>query len=328
MNLSELDYYLRSLDEVEQLQKETGKNINDMHLPYEFEEVPKMPAETFFARGDIFVNKHHRFSEMPPHTHDFLEINYMYSGSCTQYVNDQKIELTKGQLILLDKDIVQRIDYVSEEDILINILVKEDSLSTGIITDSIRSQSIVSNFLLNASQKDTTHNHFLLFNATNHDKIHALLKNLIAEGLGDDSYRNQSMRLYLSLIFIELTKILQQETFESINVENLEIIEILEYIETHYRDVSLEELANEFGYNSNYMSNKIKQLVGRTFLELVADKRLAIAHELVLETNLSMTDISEQVGYENPSYFYKRFKQRYQQTPLQLRKTHKKEASI
>ncbi len=320
MELSELDSVLRTPNEIEVIQKETHKNINDLNLPYEFEAIPKMPAHSFFEKGDIFVNKHHRFSAMPAHTHDFLEINYMYSGSCTQYINGQKIRLETGQLILLDKDIVQEIDYIGEDDILINILVKEESLSTGIITSSIRSQSIVSNFLLNASHKDTSHDHFLVFDATRHEKIHALLKNLIVEGLSEERYRNQSMKLYLSLIFIELTKILQQETLASINVDNMEIIDILSHIEKFYKDLTLSKLAKTFDYNANYLGNKIKHEVGKTFIELVTEKRLNVAHELITETGLPITSISEEIGYENPSYFYKRFKERYQISPLQLRK--------
>lgn len=325
MELSELDSALRTPNEIEVIQKETHKNINDLNLPYEFEAIPKMPAHSFFEKGDIFVNKHHRFSAMPAHTHDFLEINYMYSGSCTQRINGGKIHLKTGQLIVLDKDIVQEIDYVGENDILINILMKEDTLSTGIITSSIRSQSIASNFLLNASNKDTSHNHFLLFDASGHEKIHVLLKNLIVEGLSDERYRNQSMKLYISLIFIELTKIFQKETLESINAENLEIIDILSYIEEHYRNLTLGELAEAFDYNPNYLGNKIKNEVGKTFIELLTDKRLNVAHELILETTLPITTISEEIGYENPSYFYKRFKERYKISPLQLRKSRKKD---
>lgn len=323
MELSELDLFLRSFDEIEIIQKNTQTNINDMNLPYGFEAVPKMPASRFFEKGDIFVNKHHRFSIMPPHTHDFLEINYMYAGSCTQYINNQKIHLDTGQLLLLDKDIVQQIEYVDEGDILINILVKEESLSTEIITQSIRSQSIVSDFLLNASNRDTSHNHFLLFDASKHEKIHVLLKNLIVEGLNDDSYRNQSMKLYLSLIFIELTKILHQETFQSITVDNMETIDLLTYIEKNYTNLTLENLAAAFDYNSNYLGNKIKQQTGKTFVELLTEKRLTVALELITETNLSIAAIAEEIGYENPSYFHKIFKKNYKETPLQFRKKHR-----
>lgn len=77
----------------------------------------------------------------------------MLSGSCVQYVNDKKIHLKEGELLLLDKEIVQRIDPLEEEDLLINILLKGESITTDIVINMVKSRGLVNEFLLNASQE-------------------------------------------------------------------------------------------------------------------------------------------------------------------------------
>lgn len=323
MNLKQLNSYLKNINEIEQIQLREQKNINDLNLSFNQLRVPKILKEDFFKDGSIFVSKHHRFSYMPSHTHDFIEINYMHSGECIQYINEVPITLKAGQLLLMDKDIVQRIDYVGENDILINILLQDDSLSTDIINNLAKSQSIVSEFLLNASNKERDHNNFLFFDSAKNDKLQALIQNLMVEAFSTDRHRNQSLKLYMSLIFIELMKLMELQTHTDGDADNYQIFELVKYIEDHFTTITLEQLAHHFGYNKNYLSNKLKKKVGKTFLELVTIIRMKIAYDLVRESNYSMEEIAYQVGYENPSYFYKIFKKTYQVTPLQLRKKQK-----
>ena len=66
----QLKEYLMTDNEIECQQRLDGKNINDQHLPYEEVAVPKMPKKQFFSEGNIFINKHHRYAEMPAHTHE------------------------------------------------------------------------------------------------------------------------------------------------------------------------------------------------------------------------------------------------------------------
>ena len=64
----------------------------------------------------------------------------------------------------------------------------------------------------------------------------------------------------------------------------------------------------------------IKENTGSTFKELLQQKRLNQATQLLCETRLSVSDIISAVGYDNTSYFYRIFKERYELTPNQYRK--------
>ena len=56
-----------------------------------------------------------------------------------------------------------------------------------------------------------------------------------------------------------------------------------------------------------------------TILEYLLGVRLAHAMRLLDETDLSITEISRQVGFNNSNYFFHKFKEKFNQTPSQYR---------
>ncbi|WP_105618409.1 response regulator transcription factor [Vallitalea okinawensis] len=101
--------------------------------------------------------------------------------------------------------------------------------------------------------------------------------------------------------------------------ENIQ--EILDYIHEHYHEnIYLSDLANEFFYNQSYISSLFKKHLDKTFTEYLKDFRMTKACGLLLETEHSITDIANQVGYSDYCYFSKIFKKSYGITPLQYRK--------
>lgn len=318
MNSIELDQQLRREDPIETQQRLHGGNINDVKITASHSGIPEMPKTTFFKRGNIFVNKHHRYSYMPAHTHGFIELNYMYSGHSTQYINDEKITLREHEIILMDKDIVQRIDYVGKNDILINILIRDDSILTNILTNLSQSKNLATQFMINAAQVNAVHNNFVVFDIRKNEMALSLINDLIIKGLGNDPYRNRSMNLLLSLILTELANAIEVTAQAAADNHN-DLSHILTYIDRHFTTLNLQQLGRHFGYNANYLGNKLKAETGLTFKELIAKKRLAEAQELLLETNYSINEISERVGYQSPPSLFKLFDKSLGLTPIQYK---------
>lgn len=313
---------LHEMDEVEKQQIINGININDQHLDYQSPAIPKMPKESFFKEGDIFINKHHRFSYMPAHTHNFIEFNYMYCGSCTQYINDEKIVLHEHEIILIDKDIIQRIDYVGEHDILINILLKDDSIIDLLKQHIGESTSIVTKFMYHASRMDSLHNNFMIFNIQENEVAQNLLESMILKSLETSPLKNQSLQLMMALLLSELSHCIEKETSDFSNQE-ANILPVLKYIDDHYATITLADLSEKFGYNTNYLGNKLKDETGSTFKELIDKKRLDIAQELLLNTNYTMDDITDMIGFKSAPSLFRLFKKHTGLTPLEFKSQYK-----
>ena len=97
------------------------------------------------------------------------------------------------------------------------------------------------------------------------------------------------------------------------------VAQTLAYIESNYRTATLEELCGELHQSLSQMSKFIRKHTGHTFKELLQTKRLNQAAFLLTTTELSVADIIVAVGYDNTSYFYRVFQQRYQMTPKEYR---------
>lgn len=94
---------------------------------------------------------------------------------------------------------------------------------------------------------------------------------------------------------------------------------ILRYIETNYAAGSLTELARLLNEDFSFLSREIKSLTGKTYTELVQEKRLSQALFLLRNTDLNISEIAIAVGYDNISYFHRLFYSVYQTTPKKFR---------
>jgi len=95
---------------------------------------------------------------------------------------------------------------------------------------------------------------------------------------------------------------------------------IQKYIETHLTDASLSSLAEHLGYSASYTAALVKKTFGKSFSKLLQDKRCAVAADKLLNTDMSVCEIINFVGYENESFFRRAFKEKYGKNPLEFRK--------
>lgn len=101
------------------------------------------------------------------------------------------------------------------------------------------------------------------------------------------------------------------------------IVDIMRYVQKHYKDVSLEELSENFHLSKPYLSKYIKDHTGATFQEAVKNARMKKAKALLKETNRTVESIAASVGYETVEHFNRLFKKTYSLTPVQFRRQNK-----
>ncbi|MCZ8523000.1 MULTISPECIES: response regulator transcription factor [Paenibacillus] len=92
---------------------------------------------------------------------------------------------------------------------------------------------------------------------------------------------------------------------------------ILTYIQIHFRkDLSLDHLAERMNLHPNYISSLFKKETGHTFVNYLNMLRIQAAQELLMSsTELSVSAIGQQVGYDSKHYFSKVFKKYTGTTP-------------
>ena len=95
----------------------------------------------------------------------------------------------------------------------------------------------------------------------------------------------------------------------------------LQEITQNYREASLSNVARTYGVSLAYVSECVRAQTGRTYKELLQKHRMETAARLLRRSDLNIQQIISQVGYENTSYFYRLFHERYGQRPREYRNT-------
>ena len=158
---------------------------------------------------------------------------------------------------------------------------------------------------------------YLLFHVSKVLPIQNLIENLLYTLLEDVPNKRGILQMTMGLLFAQLmnhTDALQFETRE----QN-ELVSVLRYIEEHYPDGSLTEIAGSLHYELSSLSRLIRQKTGKTYTELLQEKRLSQAAWLLRNTDKHVDEIANAVGYENLSYFHRLFAARFGQSPRQYR---------
>ena len=279
-------------------------------------------SKKILADGQLInIRKHTRFIEFPAHKHNYIEFNYVYKGKLTEVIHNKKIELQEGEIIFLNKDITHAIEESSEDDIIINFIIRPEFFD--FILNLSESDNIIFNFLLKSLYLNkNSKGEYLYFKVSNENNIQEILEKIIIEIYEPTMMSSTTIKLLVGLLIVELIKKPNNiEVYSEDNYDNLIIIEVLKYIDNNYSTATLFEISAIVNQPHYKISKLVKKHTNMTFKELLQEKRLNKAKQLLNETDISIVEIISLVGYENLTYFYKIFKEKYGYTPKDFRKS-------
>ena len=133
-------------------------------------------------------------------------------------------------------------------------------------------------------------------------------------GVGIDA---DIIRASIEALIVAVNKIEELSTADP--VKDARMIEIMNYIQANYIDVTLDDLAEKFYLSKPYLSKYIREKSGMTFGDLVKKIRMKKARALLKSSNMTVENIALSVGYQNVEHFNRLFKKAYNMTPVQFR---------
>jgi len=276
-------------------------------------------SEKFLNKNKmITVRKHTRFIHFPKHRHNYIEINYVVKGTLTQTVGNETITLKQGELLFLNQHIEHEIKASKEQDLVVNFIIQPSFFE--FIFQYLHGENKITDFLINSLYNQTQSGQYLYFTVSEVSEIQDIIEKIWLEEKKNTLFLDSTMKLYMGLLIIELAKNsdkIKQNT--EVSTQHYLVVESLKYIEDYYKTGALHELAGKLKQSSSSLSKQIKKATGSTYKELVQEKRLNKAKDLLETTSFPIRTIVEEVGYDNISYFYRIFKDKYKVTPKQLR---------
>ena len=266
----------------------------------------------------IQIRTHTRFVHFPMHMHNFVEVVYMCQGSTHHVINGNDVILKEGELLFISQSAKQEIYPAAESDVAVNFIVLPEFFDYGLTmmeTENNQLRSFVIDCLTGAKE-DTGYLHFKVADVL---PVQNLVENLIWTIIRKEPNKRSIQQATMGLLFLQLmNQIERMETSDTDKQQKLGM-DVLSYIEEHYRDGELDGLAKQLHYDMRWLSREIKRRTGQTYTELVQNKRLNQAAYLLTTTNMNVLDIGLAVGYDNTSYFHKIFQKQFGMTPRKYR---------
>lgn len=267
----------------------------------------------------IQVRPHTRFVHFPQHTHNYIEVIYMCQGRTTHILNGSEVILEEGDLLFLNQNAVQEILPAGAEDIAVNFIVLPEFLDTAFSMMG-NEENQLRDFLVGALCGQDGETSWLYFHVADVLPVQNLVENMVWTIFYDSSNKRSCTQITMGLLFLQLLDYMDKVEAGGRKFDTEITATVLSYISDHYKNGTLSELASQMGYDVYWLSREIRRRTGKTYKELLQEKRMQQAVYLLTNSQIPVTDIIESIGYDNTSYFYRKFRERYGMSPKEYRK--------
>lgn len=265
----------------------------------------------------IAIRPHTRFIHFPRHTHNYVEIVYMCKGHTTHVLDNDRIELQEGELLLLCQNSSHEILSAGVDDIAVNFIVRPEFFDNSLQMIGEEDTPLRS-FILESLKNERASAGYLHYKVSNVLTVQNLLENLIYTLLFDTPNKRNMNQFTMGLLFLNLINLADKLVSNDKSEQN--IVKILSYVEENYINGSLKDLSEKMHYDISALSREIKSKTGKNYTELVYEKRLSQACFLLKNTDMTIEEIAIAVGYKNVSFFYRIFREKYAMSPKKYRK--------
>ena len=255
-------------------------------------EILNLTSESIFPSKDLpfYIGKyyHTNFSDLKIHTHDFIEIVYVYDGKGYHIYNNVTYPVSKGELYIINSR-TPHCFYPTDK-----------SNSDIMLYKSLYPDEIIYSPDLKLSGSMRT-------------EIEQLYEKMYLEFTSKGINYVELLRLSLCELLLKIHRFYRQNhaSPESavIKYRHQLIPDCIQYLRENYsKKVTIEELSNNFFLSKSYLSSLFKKATGSGVVEYLQHIRIERACELLTNTTLSITEISTQVGYTDYRFFNKSFK--------------------
>jgi len=263
--------------------------------------INRLTKEQQIYSGNI-VAKYKRISgHYRIHWHEYYEIEFILSGSGKYIVDGKEYEIKKGMLFFMSP--INFHEVIPTDAEIINARFSED------ICDSNTLFRLTSGLSENA------------FYFSDTKFLEELFCELIkAVNSGNDTYS-------ASILNTLLLKILTASKNRQKEPENLSYVQsAMLFVQNNFRrKLTLKETASHIGLSSAYLSSIFPAETGKKFKEYVDSLRFEYAKKLLTNSDMSVSEICYESGFEDYANFLRRFKVIYGMPPGQYRQISKKE---
>lgn len=242
------------------------------------------------------------------HSHSFTELFYVVRGEGQFQFNDLVFkDVQEDSLVIINPNVVHT-EISNKDNPLEYIVLGIDGIEFFSEEDREVGYSV--------------HN----YNDFKHDVLFYLKSILVENNEKDEHYQLMVDNLLRILIMNLLRRTANTlEIGQGTKASNKDCVFLENYLNVHFReDISLDKLAELTFMNKFYLSHIFKEHSGMSPIDFLLNKRISEAEKLLTTTDLSISQISNIVGFNSSSYFSQYFKKIHKVSPSLYRKQNQK----
>ena len=302
-------------------------------MPYDLTDPPyceKFSKAQFFREGEsckVYVLEAPQQSGQILHSHDYYQIWYVCRGECTHYIENQKHTMTAGDAFVLPPDLIHRTEIGQGGKILCcDFFLRSNFFdATDIVFQKFREITNGMSFFLLFQEELHDAKEKFSFSSDTQIRIERLMNAMLeeyqqAELLFEDVFQAQLMQLLL-LFMREYAQQPCAAPADDIYDRYKTIVDdALQYIRAHYNEpLTLEDICKRAMMSKTYFCYLFKLQTHKTFIEYLLDLRIESSKKLLETTDLSITRIGEEVGFQSSPHFTRTFRKLTGLTPREYR---------
>ena len=253
------------------------------------------------------------------HYHDYTELLFGISGIANAYVGNECYSLTPGSMVIVHDHELHDVNGTGDPSEYIVVKFLPSILLTGEQTVSEYSYALL---LMQNSHKGKIYFRPEELEGTS---VPTLFSHLMDEWDAGRFGYELSLRADVTVIFLHILRKWQEQNpdlaEETVTpVQSRLLQSAITYIERNFSDMTEEGCALALGVSPSYLSRIFKRGMKVSFSSYVNGVRLKEAERLLISDDMSITEISENVGFSTVSYFISMFRARHGVTPSKYRR--------
>ena len=265
--------------------------------------------ENFIREGEAFhiarVTIYSR-KDLSLHTHDFAEVFWVESGNGIHWINNQKVKLAPGHLVMIRPHDQHTLTSLEKEGItILNLAFSEESLA-----------HLRNRYFSNSDSYFWTPSDLPFHSVNDINLIRRISRR------AEESLKFNRNNLYLDSILLFIFRSITENNDIKLNNQ------VPAWLNNALHEFTTPDLfkkgasgfASLCGKNIDYVNRTIRRTYNKTLSNFVNELRMNFAARQLIITNVPIKTISSDCGFNNLGHFYKTFKECYHQTPTEFRR--------
>lgn len=262
--------------------------------------------------GDFYTNflnnhvQNHHFTNFP-HRHDFFLVLLFTQGEGRHEVDFETFQVEKGALFVLKPGQMHYWELSDDVDGFVFFHSRE-FFDKGFIALSIKDVHFYTSFQGSP---------YFMLKEKQLNKLTFLMQEIIAESRNDEFFKWQKIHALIVLVYVEISR---EKTLLGTNKNQTYLTKLRQFEDLIEENFRSEKFVKEYAFKLNitekHLNRVAKSCVGKTSTQLISERIILEAKRMLIYSELNVTQIGEELGYFDNSYFVRFFKKNVGITPF------------